>query len=248
MKIIAVIPARLSSTRLKDKVLLDICGKPMIQHVYNAISKSKVIDEIHIATDSTQVMDISKTFCENVHMTSETCNSGTERISELIKQLKDVDIIVNIQGDEPLIDSEAVDEAIKDFLNSDQCEIGTMATSFSSKDEFLDPNKVKVISDKRNKAIYFSRSPIPYNRESESVPSNAYLHVGVYIYKYAFLEKYNDLDDSLLESYEKLEQLRFIENGYSIHVSKSDYRSFGVDTEADLKEIRKIVKQRIGNG
>ena len=248
MKIIAVIPARLASTRLKDKVIVDICGKPMIQHVYEAIQKSTLIKEVHIVTDNRIVKEISESFANHVHMSSEMCKSGTERISEIFDHISDADIIVNIQGDEPLIDAKAVDQALADFIDSKEYQIGTMATSFHSQVEFKDPNKVKVITDHNGKAIYFSRSEIPFNRKDATLPKNAYLHVGVYFYKNAFLKNYNKLKDSDLEFYEKLEQLKFIENGYSIYVSKGIYRSFGVDTESDLKEIRKIVKQRIGNG
>ena len=230
MKIIGIIPARYSSTRLPGKPLIKILNKPMIQWVYEAVSKSKLLDKIIIATDDKRIFNCAKSFNANVAVTPH-CNSGTDRLAFVAKKIN-CDIVVNIQGDEPLIKPAMIDLAVKPLINNKYILVSTLATEFKSENEIRNPNDVKVITDKNNYAIYFSRLPL----------SNSLKHIGLYVYRKDFLLKYSKMIQTPLEIAEKLEQLRILENGYKVFVVKTKYNSIGVDTKQDLIKVRKSIR------
>lgn len=237
-KIIGIIPARYGSSRFEGKPLADIHGKPMIQHVYERAKKSKSLEEVYIATDDERIRDASVAFGATVIMTSPHHNSGTERVVEAAKDLS-ADIIVNIQGDEPLIKPCIIDAAVKPLLKSPDTLISTVASRIKDKEDFYDKNVVKVVIDNQHNALYFSRSAIPHNDVNLQY---ALKHIGLYVYSMKFLLKYPDLLPSKLEEIEKLEQLRFLENGYNIKVCMVEYDAIGVDTPEDLTKVKEILK------
>ncbi|MBI5894409.1 MAG: 3-deoxy-manno-octulosonate cytidylyltransferase [Deltaproteobacteria bacterium] len=262
MKIVAIIPARYASTRLKGKALVDIAGRPMIQHVYERTKKAGLINDVIVATDDKTIFDAVKGFNGKAAMTSSEHKTGTDRIAEAANNI-DADIIVNVQGDEPLIEPEMIDEAIKPLMRDAAIPICTLKTKIQDEKEILNPNIVKVVTDKNGFALYFSRLPIPYVRSEESrgqgvkgsskeiipplEPLNPrileplhYKHIGLYVYRKDFLLKFAKMKPTLLEEAEKLEQLRALENGYKIKVVETRYNSIGVDTEEDLERVRGI--------
>jgi 3-deoxy-manno-octulosonate cytidylyltransferase (CMP-KDO synthetase) len=250
MDIIAIIPARYGSTRLKGKPLLDIDGKPMIQWVYERARKSKYIKDVLIATDDNRVLSTVKGFGGKAVMTSTSHMSGTDRVAEAAANLN-VDIIVNVQGDEPLIEPKMIDEAVKPLLDAPAVQIGTLKTRIKDANELSDPNVVKVVTDKDGFAIYFSRLPIPYVRDSSEfgvrssgLKATHYKHIGLYVYRKDFLLKFAKMKPTPLEQAEKLEQLRVLENGFKIKVVETQYNSIGVDTKEDLERVRGILKQK----
>jgi len=260
MKIIAIIPARYASTRFPGKPLAMINGKPIIQYVFEAASKASLINRVIVATDDERIFRKVKEFGGEAWMTSSNHISGTDRISEVAKKI-DADIIVNVQGDEPLIEPEVINQAVEPFINQNsELYMGTICTEIKSEDELKDPNVVKVVIDRSGYALYFSRSPIPYNRDKwasgqvgkESLESSNprtlepcyYKHIGLYVYRKDFLIKFSELSPTPLEETEKLEQLRVLEHGYKIKVIKTDYDSIGVDTPEDLERV----KQAMSNG
>ena len=248
-KVIVVIPARLNSSRLPKKVILDICGKPMVQYVYEVAMKSKNIDSVYIATDSEKVKKVCERFTNNIIMTSSEHQSGTDRIAEAIKDL-DCDYVINIQGDEPLLDSKLIDE-LANTLKKDNLNMASAMHKIEYTTELKSINSVKVTIDKNGDALYFSRSIIPNDRDNlksilslEKIPLqfNFYKHIGIYGYSKEFLLEYSVLNQTALEVSEKLEQLRVLENGYKIRMIKTDYNPVGVDTLEDLESVRKIIK------
>jgi len=257
MNVIAIIPARYGSTRLDGKPLLDIAGKPMVQWVYERAKKAKLIRDVLVATDDKRVMSAVERFGGKAVMTSSSHRSGTDRIAEAAGSLN-ADVIVNVQGDEPLIEPEMIDEAIKPLLAESSLLISTLKTRIANEEELKDPNVVKVVTDREGFAIYFSRLPIPYVREqmqearSKMQESSAfslqpsashYKHIGLYVYRKDFLLKFAKMKPTPLEDAEKLEQLRVLENGYKIKVVETKYNSVGVDTQEDLEKVRKIVER-----
>ena len=232
MKIIGIIPARYGSTRFPGKPIAVIAGKPMIQWVYEAARKSKILGRVIIATDDKRILDCAAKFTKDVMLTPEF-NSGTDRLAYAAKDI-DCDIVVNIQGDEPLIKPEVITAAVAPLAEIPAIYVGTIATEFETDSERDDPNNVKVIVDKNNFAIYFSRLPLPA----------ALKHIGLYVYRKDFLMKFSGLKQTELELKEKLEQLRIIENGYKIYVTKTGYKTVGVDTKGDLEKVEKIISQR----
>ncbi|MCX7991636.1 MAG: 3-deoxy-manno-octulosonate cytidylyltransferase [Proteobacteria bacterium] len=256
MKIIAIIPARISSTRLPEKPLALIGKKTLIQWVYENVSKSKLIDKVIVATDSDKIAESVHSFGGNFEMTSPDHQSGTDRIAEVAIKL-DGDIILNVQGDEPFITSDVIDTVLKIMVKDDKIYYASAKTSMSSVKEFFNSNIVKVICDDKDFAIYFSRAPIPYFREEfdsykkngkidssmeKYILSKAFKHIGIYAYKWDFLLKFTKMKESFLEKTEKLEQLRAIENGYKIIVPTVKYNGFGIDTYDDLERARKILR------
>jgi 3-deoxy-manno-octulosonate cytidylyltransferase (CMP-KDO synthetase) len=239
MKIIGIIPARYASTRLPGKPLKDICGKPMIQHVYERASQAKLLDKVVVATDDQRIADVVKAFGGLAYMTRKDHPTGSDRIAEVAIGFE-CDIVVNIQGDEPLIMPEIIDE-IAQVLVEDSTQV--MATGCYKIDEELarNPNVVKVVFDKNFNAMLFSRSIIPYPRNSEKFA--AYEHIGIYAYTKEFLLKYITLPDTPLSQTESLEQLKVMENGYSIRVvpTKFPYNALSVDTQEDLDEVIRIM-------
>lgn len=244
MKIIGVIPARFGSTRLKGKPLKDICGKPMIQHVYERVCESKLIERVIVATDDERISDVVKDFGGEVVITSINHPTGSDRVAEVIQNI-DCNIVVNIQGDEPLIMPEIIDEITMALVTNNEIEISTGAYQVLEEKMFHDPNLVKVVTDNNNFALYFSRSLIPYPRQSKTL--EVFEHIGIYAFKKEFLLKYIQFEDTPLSITESLEQLKVLENGYKIKVVKTklDYKAVSVDTEDDLKEVRRIVEARL---
>jgi 3-deoxy-manno-octulosonate cytidylyltransferase (CMP-KDO synthetase) len=238
MKIIAVIPARYDSTRFPGKPLVDINGKSMIQHVYERVKESKFIDKVIVATDDKRIFEAVKSFEGKVVMTSNEHQSGTDRIREAIKDIK-CDIVVNVQGDEPGINPKDIDKVIKPILKNKKINISTLAIRIENGWDLKDENKVKVVFDKDNFALYFSRNNIPFDRDhiNNVKKENFYKHIGLYVYRRKFLLDLKKLKVSSLEKLEKLEQLRFLENGVKIKIVLTDKETISVDTPNDLKNF-----------
>lgn len=255
MKITAVIPARYASTRFPGKALAEIDGRPMIQHVYERTARSKLICRVIVATDDARIATAVTQFGGEVVMTSVEHETGTDRLAEVAAGL-DADIIVNVQGDEPLIDPAMIDLAIQPFLEEADLQMGTLKTRIKCLHDFLSPNVVKVVTDTSHNALYFSRSPLPFFRDKwkdlkdESFccgKLHCYKHVGLYVYRRDFLLKFAAMPATFLEISEKLEQLRAVENGVKVRVVETDFESIGVDTPEDLQkaqeQYRKMQKQ-----
>jgi 3-deoxy-manno-octulosonate cytidylyltransferase (CMP-KDO synthetase) len=249
-KILGVIPARFASTRFPGKVLAHIAGKTMLQHVYERASLSTYLTSTLIATDDDRVYSVARSFGARVRMTREDHLSGTDRVAE-VASAENAEIIVNIQGDEPLIDPAAIDAAILPMVHEPELVMGTLKKRIEDPREIIDPNVVKVVTNTAGDAIYFSRCPIPFEREKSS--STPYFkHIGLYVYQREFLLVYSTLPVGPLETAERLEQLRALENGYRIHVVETEYESLGVDTPEDLQRVSRLFDastlQGMGNG
>jgi len=241
MKTIIIIPARLRSTRLPDKVLLDLGGKPVIQRVYEACLRSKLHQEIWIAADSEVVFNLCKTFTPNVLMTREDHPSGTDRIAEVAARIP-CDMVINVQGDEPFFDASIIDRLITAMQQSDAA-MGSVCAPVETIDELHNPNLVKVVTDVSGYAVYFSRYAIPFSRDKILDSAAGYKkHMGVYAYKASFLPEFVKRPVSFLESSEKLEQLRAIENGYKIKMIEVTGFEKGIDTPEDLEHARKKIE------
>lgn len=244
-RFVGIIPARYASTRFPGKPLVEIGGKRMIQRVYEQVSKA--LSDVYVATDDLRIFDAVLAFGGKVIMTSEQHKSGTDRCYEALSKLDErFDVVINIQGDEPFIQPEQILELQKCFEDS-ETQIATLAKKISEKDGFEslnNPNHPKVIVNKRNEALYFSRSIIPYRRGAE--PKNwlelhSYLkHVGIYAYKADVLRELTQLEQSPLEIAESLEQLRWLENGYRIRVGFTDVETVGIDTPEDLEKVKEL--------
>lgn len=239
MKNICVIPARYDSTRLPGKPLKDICGKPMICRVYERAKLSELADEIIVATDDERILQAVEKNSGRAMMTSKNHKTGTDRLAEVAEKFPDAEIIVNVQGDEPLIEPTLIDKLIEQFADKN-LQMATVATEITEDEEMNNPNNVKVVLDKNNNALYFSRSLIPYPRNKNK--SKVYKHIGIYAYRKNFLLDYAKMNPTDLEQAESLEQLRALENGYKIRVIISDCKFIGVDTEEDLKLVNEIYK------
>ncbi|MCS5421563.1 MULTISPECIES: 3-deoxy-manno-octulosonate cytidylyltransferase [Psychrilyobacter] len=240
MKFLGVIPARYASTRLEGKPLADIGGHSMIEWVYKRTLLSD-LDMVVVATDDQLVYDKVKSFGGEVVMTSEDHPNGTSRIAEVAGVYSDFDVIINVQGDEPLIEKEMINALITPFLEEPDLSMATLKHRIDRIEEVENPNNVKVVTTKDDYAIYFSRSPIPYPRELDM--KNYFKHVGIYGYRRDFVIKYSQMAPTPLEVSESLEQLRVLENGYRIKVLETPYKIVGVDTKEDLERVRKIVKE-----
>jgi 3-deoxy-manno-octulosonate cytidylyltransferase (CMP-KDO synthetase) len=237
--VIGVIPARYGSTRLPAKSLAMIHGKPMIQHVYEKCLKAKLLSEILVATDNKRIFDAVINFGGNVVMTSKAHKSGTDRIGEAVRDIK-CDIVVNIQGDEPMIDPRNIDKAIEPLISDKTINVSTLCFKISEKKEINNPNVVKVVLDSNNNALYFSRSTIPFNRDNNK--TEYFKHIGLYVYRKDYLLKLIKLKPSKLELSEKLEQLRILESCEKIKVIETKIDSHSVDTPADLKKIKHLIR------
>jgi len=243
MKRVIVIPARLNSSRLPNKVLLDLKGKTVLQRVFEQCLK--VINvKIYIATDSELIREKSLAFTQNVIMTKSTHESGTERVVEAVSNI-DCNIVVNVQGDEPFINPRLI-ENLFDSLENETVLMASVMERITEKEELINSNSVKVITDDNQDALYFSRSVIPFIRDGIetildkngkiSSDYNFYRHVGIYGYKKSFLTGYSKMNESALEKLEKLEQLRVLENGVKIKMIKTNYKSLGIDTIEDYNK------------
>ncbi|QXE91525.1 3-deoxy-manno-octulosonate cytidylyltransferase [Geomonas subterranea] len=245
MKITAVIPARYASTRFEGKALADIMGKPMVQHVYERASRANLVSDVIVATDDERIAAAVRAFGGRVEMTSADHETGTDRLAEVAGRL-DADIIVNVQGDEPLIDPAMIDQAIAPMLEDPSIPMATLKCRIKTLHDFLSPNVVKVVADPKGNVLYFSRSPLPFFRDKwNDLKDDAfccgkllcYKHVGLYVYRREFLPVFASLPPSYLEMAEKLEQLRVLENGYRIRIVETECESIGVDTPADLEKV-----------
>ena len=244
MKIICVIPARYSSTRLPGKPLALIAGKPMIQHVYERALEAKRPDGVLVATDHEQVYNAVKAFGGEVVMTSPHHPTGTDRLAEVAARLADVDVIVNVQGDEPLIEPDVIDRLAGEFYQTPNLTMATLAAPLLEA-EYHMPSAVKVVTDLAGYALYFSRSLIPHPR-NQIAGQVFYKHIGVYAYRRDFLLKYAALPPTPLEKAESLEQLRALEHGFRIKVLKTEFASVGVDTPEDLERVNAIITGKRG--
>jgi 3-deoxy-manno-octulosonate cytidylyltransferase (CMP-KDO synthetase) len=243
LKSIAIIPARLASTRLPRKVLADIHGKPLIQHVWAQVSQAKNIDNIIVATDSPEVLQVVQGWAGKALLTDPACQSGTERIASILREL-DADLVLNVQGDEPLVDPEMLDAVVSSWTSA-PCDLITPVYRITSLEDLNNPNVVKVARAQDGRALYFSRSPIPFVRDW---PQDQWLehqpfwgHIGVYGYRKEVLAKYAGLPLSPLQQAESLEQLRFLEAGYTIRTVETTYHSIAVDIQADLEKVRHML-------
>jgi len=245
MNVIAVIPARFSSTRFAGKVLAKDTGKFLIQHTYERACLAKLPEKVIIAADDEKVAAAAETFGAECVLTSPDHQSGTDRIAEAVADM-DVEIIVNLQGDEPEIDPGNIDYLVKMLMDNPDCPMATLAAEFQAAEQVSDPNIVKAIIGCSNKAIYFSRSPIPYDREKAGIGDvKQYLrHIGIYAYRKKFLLEITALPQTSLEKIEKLEQLRAIENGYGILVGKVKHTCDGIDTPEQYAEFVKRYKNK----
>lgn len=247
--IVGIIPARFASSRLMGKPLADIGGKPMIQHTYNSAKKSKLLDKVIIAVDDEKVFQVVTAFGAEAYMTPKDCASGSDRIAFVAEQIPDAEIIVNIQGDEPFIKGKMIDQAIEPLWIDKKVNLSTLARRITNVEEMKSPAVVKVVFDYHNYAMYFSRSPIPFVRDArtnlEKVQSaDIYKHIGLYVYRRETLLKFTTLKPTDLEQIEKLEQLRFLENGFKMKIVVTEYDSLSVDTPRDLELARRFLERQ----
>jgi 3-deoxy-manno-octulosonate cytidylyltransferase (CMP-KDO synthetase) len=236
--VIAIIPARLASTRLPRKVLREIAGQQMIARVYEAAKKSPLLRDVIIATDSEEVMQFAQARGWKAQMTSDKHRSGTDRVYEVAQRIA-ADVYVNIQGDEPLARPEHLD-ALLQPMQDPKVMVSTIKTPCPPQD-IDNPNAVKVVTDLNGRALYFSRSTIPFDRDKTG-SINYFKHLGFYAYRRAALDRFCTLPESKLEAAERLEQLRFLDNGIDIYVAETPFNTVGVDTEEDLKKVEEMVR------
>jgi 3-deoxy-manno-octulosonate cytidylyltransferase (CMP-KDO synthetase) len=244
LKTTIVIPARYSSSRLPGKPLILLAGKSMIQRVYERAKAIPDVDDVIIATDDKRIADAVKNFNGKFFITPENLNSGSERVGYVAKNLQS-DIIVNLQGDEPLISPKSVSAAINEIKKNKDVPIATIACPINAENVWKNPSVVKVVINIESNAVYFSRSPIPYLQSQSFHQSNNFLrHIGVYIFRKFFLLQFLEWQQTPLEKYEQLEQLRILERGFKIKVIISKECSPGIDTPEDIEIVEKIIKER----
>jgi 3-deoxy-manno-octulosonate cytidylyltransferase (CMP-KDO synthetase) len=238
MKAIAVIPARLASTRLPRKMLREIAGKPLIGVVYEAVRSSPLLADVIVATDSEEIMDACRRHGWNAQMTSANHRSGTERVHE-VSGHEPADVYVNVQGDEPMVRAEQI-ATLLGVMENPEAQVGTVMTP-AAEEDIENPNAVKVVIDLTGRALYFSRATIPFDRDGGR--PRYFKHLGLYAYRKAALDRFVTLPESSLEKSERLEQLRFLENGIPIVVGETPHDSVGVDTEEDLQRVIGILSK-----
>lgn len=241
MKAVAVIPSRYGSTRLPGKPLLDICGKPLIQRVWDVVARVHGLDEIIVATDDTRIAQVVQDFGGRAMMTSPDCQSGSDRVRE-VAQTVDADVYVNVQGDEPLLEPAAIEKLLDVFVQDDNVQVATLCSPIS-REEAQSPNQVKVVRNHAGNALYFSRAPLPFVREANE-KSDYFGHIGIYAYRKEALCAFTSLSASPLEQAEKLEQLRFLQAGIPICVLEVPRMGVGVDTQGDLERVRTVIRER----
>ena len=247
-RVVGVIPARYASQRLPAKPLLDLLGKTMVQRVYEQAKKARRLDQVIVATDDERIAGVVRAFGGEVVITPPEIKSGSDRVAAVAAR-NNGDIFLNIQGDEPLIAPQMIDQAAEILIQDSQTVAGTLAKRISSPEELSSPGIVKVIVDKNSYALYFSRSIIPYIRD-ERDPSKwlearpFYKHIGLYVFRRDFLIQFSKMDESSLEQSEKLEQLRILENGYKIKVAFTEHDSIPIDTLADADRVIQILKSQ----
>jgi len=240
MQTAAIIPSRYASTRLPGKPLLDIAGKPMIQRVYEAAARAKLVDRVVVATDDLRIVEAVTRFGGLAELTSPRHRSGTDRVAEVADHLP-CDIVVNLQGDEPLMDPGLIDRVVSAVRDDPDIYMASAKTPIRRAEDRANPNIVKVVTDCSGFALYFSRSPIPcpFGGGEANANNPGFRHIGIYVYRKDFLMRLVTLAPSPLEGQERLEQLRVLENGYRIKLVTTDYDAPGVDTPEDLEKVRK---------
>jgi 3-deoxy-manno-octulosonate cytidylyltransferase (CMP-KDO synthetase) len=251
---VAIIPARYSSTRLPGKPLLPLARIPMIMHVVERASRARLVSRVIVATDDERIAEAVEALGGESRMTSPDLTSGTDRVAE-VAALLDSEFIVNVQGDEPLIEPSTIDAAIEPLIEDEQIQISTTSEPIDSVEDLFNPGVVKVVTDTRGFALYFSRSPIPYARlageltledllrADPALLSNYRKHSGLYGYRAGFLRQFARMEPSPLERFEALEQLRAIENGFEIRVVRVEHRSIGVDTRQDYERVKRLIEE-----
>ncbi len=245
LETVCVIPARLESTRFPKKLLQRINGKPLLQYVYENAKQAKRVERVVVACDHESLKETVESFGGEAVLTSPNHASGTERIAEVAKLLS-CQFVVNLQGDEPLMPGEVVDQVVSALQRDLSCVMSTACILKNDPEEFRNPNVVKVTKDKSGWALYFSRSPIPHDRDGKT--NSFFKHLGIYGYKREFLLQFPALSSSSLEQREKLEQLRALENGYRIKVIETVHDSIGVDTEDDFNQVKELLTSKRGVG
>ncbi len=241
MNAIGVIPARYNATRFEGKVLADLAGKPVIQHVYEMADESSMLDDLVVATDDERILKVVKDFGGNAVLTSVDHETGTDRLTEVVNPL-DVDIVVNIQADEPFVHHSMINDLVTALMQDSSVPMATAIKKIEDKDETIDPNIVKVVIDKNGFALYFSRSPIPFERGEKA--NTFYKHLGLYAYTKDFLFTYTNLPQSQLEKVESLEQLRVLEHGFKIKTIETGIETIGIDTPEDLEKAKRVLLER----
>ena len=243
MKSIAVIPSRYESSRFSGKPLADICGKPMIQHVYEAAIRAQKIDQVVVATDDARILEAVHRFGGQALMTSQAHRSGTDRAAEAAQQLElsNQDVVINVQGDQPLMDPYCLDQVVAPLEQDATLEMSTLAFPIVDPSEYSNPKDVKVVLDHQHNALYFSRAPIPHDRDGTK-ELQSYKHLGIYAYRFEFLKFFSTLPTGTLEDLEKLEQLRALEYGHPIRVVITEYDSPEVDLPEDIQRIEKLLQ------
>jgi 3-deoxy-manno-octulosonate cytidylyltransferase (CMP-KDO synthetase) len=239
MRAIAIIPARLASTRLPRKMLYPIAGEPLLAHVYRGVRSSELLADVIVATDSSEILDLCHKNGWNARMTSAAHRSGTERVHEVSQSLA-ADVYVNVQGDEPLTQADHL-RALLTVMQAPEVMVGTLKTP-CPEHEINNPNAVKVVTDTTGRALYFSRATVPFDRDKTS--PRYFKHLGFYAYRKAALDRFVALPESSLERSERLEQLRFLESGIPIQVAETPYDTVGVDTEEDARRVEQILRKR----
>ncbi len=247
-RIAAIIPARYASTRLAAKALIDLCGKPMIERVYERVVRAKLVREVVVATDDERIAEVVHGFGGTAIMTPASLRSGSDRIAFAAAQLTSAEIIVNVQGDEPLIHPSMIDAAIEPLLHDASVQVGTLVKRIVAPDDLHNPSIVKVVLDGNADALYFSRSPIPYVRDEGdirrwSIRHVYFKHIGLYVYRKDVLLKFASWPESALERAEKLEQLRIIEHGYKIRTTLTELDTIPVDTAEDAERVRVYMQE-----
>jgi 3-deoxy-manno-octulosonate cytidylyltransferase (CMP-KDO synthetase) len=243
--IVCIIPSRYESSRFPGKPLADLCGKPMIQHVYERVAQAKAVPYVAVATDDQRIFDAVRNFGGNAVMTSATHRSGTDRISEAVQSLNlsNDAIVVNIQGDQPIFEPVQVDEVIEPLVADPAVVMSTLIYKIILDEEITHPHAVKVVLDHENNALYFSRATIPYVRDKK-LKADYYKHHGIYAYRRDFLETFTKLPEGKLEKLEALEQLRALEYGYRIKCVITPHDSVEVDNQQELDRVRRILTER----
>jgi len=239
--VVGVIPARYGSSRLPGKPLVDLQGKPLLYYVYQRSTKARTLSRVLIATDDDRIYRAARDFGAEVVMTEKTHRSGTDRIAEAVQNLE-AELVINIQGDEPLIDFLSIDQTVQLLIDDPVADMATLKAPITSTEELLNPSVVKVVTDEQGYALYFSRAPIPYCRKNPDVFDHCYRHIGLYAYRRDFLMRFTKWTPSALEKTEDLEQLRALDHGALDLVGLTNTHVFGIDTPEDLERIRKLVE------
>jgi 3-deoxy-manno-octulosonate cytidylyltransferase (CMP-KDO synthetase) len=244
VEVLGVIPARYQSSRFPGKALVSLAGKPILQHVFERASQARTLAKVVVATDDERIYNCAVSFGASVRMTSPDHISGTDRVAE-VAAAENASIVVNIQGDEPLIDPAAIDAAARCLIDDPSLPMGTLKKRIENPDEIMNANVVKVVTGHDGNALYFSRSPIPYNRAGGA---EYFKHIGLYVYRREFLLGYSAMPVGPLEKVECLEQLRALENGHAIRVVETEYESLGVDTPEDLEYVSRLFRTPVHKG